>query len=71
MLVDLAINLFASAILLLAGFVWGKHRERKLQRGTNLEEHEFYPFGLDDKQRLFFDQAKIRTDSSDRCVKPI
>lgn len=59
MLMDLTINVLASAILLLAGFVWGKHRERKLQQGTNLEEYKFYPFGLDDQRHLYFDQTKF------------
>ncbi len=59
MLLDLAINVLASVILLLAGFVWGKHRERKLQQGINLEEYKFYPFGLDDQRRLYFDEAKF------------
>jgi len=59
MLMELGINVLASAILLLAGFAWGKHRERKLQLGKNLEEYEFYPFGVDEQRRLFFDESKF------------
>ena len=61
MFVELGINVLASAILLLGGFLWGKHRERKLQLGKNLEEYEFYPFGLDEHRRLFFDQGKFNS----------
>ncbi|HSD69586.1 MAG TPA: PAS domain-containing protein [Woeseiaceae bacterium] len=59
MLIELAVNVLASAILLLVGFISGKHRERKLQRGINLEEYEFYPFGLDDNRHLYFDKTKF------------
>ena len=61
MFMELGINVLASAILLLGGFIWGKHRERKLQLGRNLEEYEFYPFGLDEHRRLFFDQGKFNS----------
>src|SRR5437867_7730815 len=33
-----------SLILFAVGFVWGKYKERKSQRGKNLEEYDFYPF---------------------------
>ena len=59
MFMELAINILASAILLFGGFAWGKHRERKLQLGKNLEEYEFYPFGLDEHRCLFFDEGKF------------
>src|SRR5207247_819518 len=34
----------ASAVLLGAGFVWGKYKERRRKFGRNLEEYDFYPF---------------------------
>src|SRR6202171_809763 len=46
---DLAVNviasIIASAILLAAGFLWGKYRERR-KYGRNLEEYDFYPFAI-------------------------
>jgi predicted transcriptional regulator YheO len=46
---DLSINIIASviasAILLAAGFLWGKYRERH-RFGKNLEEYDFYPFTI-------------------------
>jgi predicted transcriptional regulator YheO len=35
--------IIASAVLLAAGFVWGKYKERR-KFGRNLEEYDFYPF---------------------------
>jgi predicted transcriptional regulator YheO len=52
--------LVASVILLGFGYLGGKYRERRLQRGKSLEEYEFYPFTLDPSQRLFFDLEKFR-----------
>ena len=57
---ELLVDMGASAILLLFGFLFGKFRERKLQGGTNLDDHEFYPFDLDDKKNLFFDIQKFK-----------
>src|SRR2546427_696779 len=46
---DLAINviasIMASAILLAAGFFWGKYRERRKYR-PKLEEYDLYPFAV-------------------------
>ncbi len=58
---EVIIKPFASAILLVFGYFGGQYRERRLHRGKNLEEYEFYPFALDDKNILFFDLAKFRT----------
>jgi predicted transcriptional regulator YheO len=45
---DLAINvvasIMASAILLAAGFLLGKYKERRRKFGRNLDEYDFYPF---------------------------
>jgi predicted transcriptional regulator YheO len=58
--IDLLVNLVASVILLGFGYLVGKYRERRLQRGKNLEEYHFYPFTLDSSQHLFFDSEKFR-----------
>src|SRR5918912_3734603 len=45
---DITVNIIASVIaslvLLAAGFVWGKYKERRRKFGRNLEEYDFYPF---------------------------
>src|ERR1700716_1741884 len=47
---DITINIIASVIasliLLGAGFLWGKNKERR-KCGRNLEEYDFYPFDID------------------------
>ena len=60
MLLEVAINLLASAILVFGGFIGGKYRERRLRKGRNLEEYDFYPFSIDDTRQLFFDAEKFR-----------
>src|SRR5438046_3227230 len=37
-------SIIASLVLLAAGFVWGKYKERRRKFGRNLEEYDFYPF---------------------------
>ena len=56
---EVLINVFASAILLLFGYLGGQYRERKFHRGKNLEEYGFYPFALDERKTLFFDVEKF------------
>jgi len=56
---ELVINLLASAILLLFGFLFGKFRERRLNEGKNLDEYDFYPFKLDEDNNLYFDLVKF------------
>jgi predicted transcriptional regulator YheO len=41
--VNVIASIIASAILLGAGFLWGKYKERR-KFGRNLEEYDFYPF---------------------------
>ena len=45
---ELSINVIASIIVslsfLVAGFLWGKYKERRRKFGRNLEEYDFYPF---------------------------
>lgn len=59
MLMELVVNVLAGAVLVVAGYVGGKYRERKMQQGKNLEDYDFYPFGLDEKKNLSFDQLKF------------
>jgi predicted transcriptional regulator YheO len=59
MIAEVLINVFASAILLIFGYLGGQYRERRLHGGKNLEEYEFYPFALDEKKILFFDLGKF------------
>src|SRR6202790_4481857 len=44
--VNVIASIIASAILLAAGFLWGKYKERR-KFGRNLEEYDFYPFDID------------------------
>jgi predicted transcriptional regulator YheO len=55
MLSELVINIFASAVLLVFGYLGGQFRERRSRDGKKLEEYAFYPFALDDNKNLFFD----------------
>jgi predicted transcriptional regulator YheO len=45
---ELSINVIASIIVsllfLVAGFLWGKYKERSRKFGRNLDEYDFYPF---------------------------
>src|SRR6266403_5514366 len=45
---ELSINVVASIIVsllfLVAGFFWGKYKERRRKFGRNLDEYDFYPF---------------------------
>ena len=36
-----------SLVILMGGYLLGKYKERKLHRGKNLEEYDFYPFDVD------------------------
>jgi len=56
---EILVNLLASAILVAFGYLGGKYRERKQQLGRQLEDYEFYPFCLDDKQALCFDAGRF------------
>ena len=59
MLVELTINVLASAILIAAGYFGGMFRERRARMGANLEDFDFYPFGVDELGNVFFDQEKF------------
>src|SRR2546421_2581568 len=43
--VNVIASIFASIILLIAGFLWGKYKERR-RFGRNLEEYDFYPYTI-------------------------
>src|SRR5438477_12329616 len=43
--VNIIASMIASAILLAAGFIWGKYKERR-KFGRNLEEYDFYPYTI-------------------------
>ena len=43
--VNVIASIVASAILLAAGFLWGKYKERQ-QFGRRLEEYDFYPYTI-------------------------
>ena len=43
--VNVIASIIASVILLIAGFLWGKYKERR-RFGRNLEEYDFYPFTI-------------------------
>jgi predicted transcriptional regulator YheO len=43
--VNVIASVIASIILLIAGFLWGKYKERR-RFGRNLEEYDFYPFTI-------------------------
>jgi predicted transcriptional regulator YheO len=58
---ELLVNVFASAVLLGFGYLYGKYRERRLNQGKVLEEYDFYPFDLDEKKTLFLDMGKFNT----------
>src|ERR1700694_2497333 len=46
---DITINviasIIASSVLLIAGFLWGKYKDRR-RCGRNLEEYDFYPYTI-------------------------
>src|SRR5438552_17519617 len=43
--VNVIASIIASLVLLAAGFLWGKYKERR-KYGRNLEDYDFYPFTI-------------------------
>jgi predicted transcriptional regulator YheO len=43
--INVVASIIASVILLIAGFLWGKYKERR-RFGRNLEEYDFYPYTI-------------------------
>ena len=42
--INVIASIIASAVFLIAGFIWGKYKERQRKFGRKLEEYDFYPF---------------------------
>jgi predicted transcriptional regulator YheO len=42
--INVIASIIASIVFLIAGFVWGKYKERQRKFGRNLDEYDFYPF---------------------------
>src|SRR5437764_14361730 len=42
--INVIASIIASAVFLIAGFIWGKYKERRRKFGRKLEEYDFYPF---------------------------
>ena len=42
--INVIASIIASAVFLVAGFIWGKYKERRRKFGRNLESYDFYPF---------------------------
>jgi predicted transcriptional regulator YheO len=47
LLVPVLTEALVSLIIFVGGYLIGKHRERRAQRGKNLDEYDFYPFDMD------------------------
>ena len=43
--INVIASIIASLVLLVAGFLWGKYKERR-KYGRNLEDYDFYPFTI-------------------------
>jgi predicted transcriptional regulator YheO len=54
-LLNIIYGIIASALFVGIGFVYGRYRERRKNKGQALEDYPFYPFSLDDKKMLQFD----------------
>ena len=44
---EIATSLIVSLVTFIVGYLSGKHRQRQLLRGRNLEQYDFYPFTVD------------------------
>ena len=42
--INVIASIIASLVFLVAGFIWGKYKERRRKFGRNLDEYDFYPF---------------------------
>ena len=56
---ELLINVIVSSILILFGCLFGMFKVRSAQKGANLDDHDLYPFNLDEKNNLYFDIQKF------------
>ena len=53
------VNVIVSSILILFGYLFGMFNIRSAQKGANLDDHDLYPFNLDEKNNLYFDIQKF------------
>ena len=57
--VNVIASIIASLVLLAAGFLWGKYKERR-KYGRNLEDYDFYPFTINRENIPEFNLKDIR-----------
>ena len=57
--VNVIASIIASLVLLAAGFLWGKYKERR-KYGRNLEDYDFYPFTINRQNFPEFDLKDFR-----------
>jgi predicted transcriptional regulator YheO len=57
--VNVIASIIASLVLLGAGFLWGKYKERR-KYGRNLEDYDFYPFTINRENFPEFDLKDFR-----------
>src|SRR5205809_3435473 len=57
--VNVIASIIASLVLLAAGFLWGKYKERR-KFGRNLEDYDFYPFTINRENFPEFDLKDFR-----------
>ena len=69
-LVELATNLLVSLILLAAGYLFGKRKERAQLTGRNLEQYDFYPFVVDADGFPEFSLTQFRRGVQQLLKKP-
>ena len=58
--VSILSGIFVSALLFFIGYLIGKTREIKRQKGKNLEHYDFYPFIVDENNFPNFDPDKFK-----------
>lgn len=54
-LLNIALGIVSSLIMIAFGYIFGRFKERKLQKGSQLEEYPFYPFRVNSSNLLCFD----------------
>lgn len=67
-ILDIVYGLIASGVFVGFGFLYGRYKERKKQKGRSLEDYSFYPFSLDNKKMLQFD-FDIFNEAVDSLIK--
>lgn len=59
-IVSILSGFVVSVILFIVGYLIGKAKEKKRQKGKNLEHYEFYPFNVDENNFPEFDIQKFK-----------